>query len=109
MTDEFFIIFLATILITRIFLLVKPVAAPTIGGFRMHHWMYGLAGIAIAFVVRLVIIYAIGLGLFIDELTYLTVSGKTHEDNYSFLSLTGTTVLIVLVFLLRRYLISPFS
>jgi hypothetical protein len=108
MIDYFFSVFLATIVITRIFLLLNPTPAPTIGNVRIHHYMYGLVGIAIALVIHSLILYAIGLGLFVDELTYLIIGGKTHRDNYSGISLSGTFILIIIVFFLRNWLTAPF-
>jgi hypothetical protein len=106
MTNEFFTIFLCTVLITRIFLYFNPKPAFTIKNFRTHHWMYGLIGIIIAVIFHSVVLYAIGLGLFVDELTYLIIGGKNHTDNYSVTSLFGTVVFIILIFFLRNYFIT---
>jgi hypothetical protein len=103
----FFLVFLATIIMVRILLFIKPTAAPTINGFRTHHYMYGLFGIAISFLIHSLVLYAIGLGLFIDELTYLFIGGKTHKDNYSVASLTGTLVFIVFIYIFRTHIVSP--
>ena len=104
--DQFFLIFLCTILITRIFLFYKPISSPTIGNFRMHHYMYGIAAIIIGLIMNSIVIYAIGLGLFIDELTYLLIKGKTHADNYSAKSLIGTLFFIVIICVLRNHLVN---
>lgn len=93
----FFLIFFITVIITRVFLFVRPIASPTIQGFRMHHWMYGIFLILLGIVLGTMVIYAIGLGLFVDELTYILIRGKNHKDNYSIISLVGTFILIVLV------------
>lgn len=105
MAMQFFLIFLGTILITRIFLFLKPVPAPTISDFRIHHYMYGLLAIIISLFLHSLILYAIGLGLFVDELTYLAVGGKTHADNYSTLSLCGTALLIIIFFIFRGWIV----
>lgn len=102
----FFIIFLSTVVITRIFLFVKPTPSPTLKGFRIHHWMYGVVFIIFGIAVSSIIFYAIGLGLFIDELTYLLIRGKTHEDNYSSVSLIGTISFVVLVYIFKGSLMS---
>ena len=106
MGNSFFLILLATIIVTRITLFIKPVPSPTIRGFRTHHWMYGLGGVVIAFLTRSVVVYAIGMGLCIDELTYLLMAGETHEDNFSLTSLIGTIAFTAAAFLLREQLIS---
>ncbi len=107
--DYFFIVFLLTIVITRLFLYFNPIASPTVEGFRLHHYMYGIVFVIIGVVIPNLIIYAIGLGLFVDELTYLLINGRTHEDNYSAISILGTILLSVLVFLIRDYLLIIFK
>ena len=105
-SQMFFTIFLATILIARIFLFVCPTPGPTIFGFRVHHYVYGLIILIIGYLFNSIILCAIGLGLFIDELTFLLSRGKTHEDNYSKMSLLGTACFVILVFVIKDYLIS---
>ncbi|MES3031691.1 MAG: hypothetical protein V4699_00400 [Patescibacteria group bacterium] len=103
--NSFFIIFLSTVLITRFFLFIKPTPSPIVGNFRVHHYMYGIIGIVIGLLIHSVFVYAIGLGLFIDELTYLIIKGKDHKDNYSKVSLFGTLIFVIIVYFLRDYLI----
>ncbi len=107
-SDFFFVIFFATILITRLLLFIKPIPSPTVGHFRIHHYMYGVVLIMIGLIFHSVLLFAIGFGLFIDELTYLLMKGKNHEDNYSKVSLVGTLIFIILVFLLKDYLVILF-
>ncbi len=71
--------------------------------------MYGILGIILGLIFNSIVAYAIGLGLFIDELTFVLMRGKTHEDNYSKTSLIGTKLFIVTVFLLRNYFVMPFN
>lgn len=108
MTNYFFNIFILTILITRIFLFVSPISSPTVKKFRIHHYMYGVVGIFLGLLFHSIIIYGIGLGLFVDELTYLLIRGKTHKDNYSWTSLIGTVIFIILIFIFKSYLVLPF-
>lgn len=102
--NYFFIIFLATILITRITLYFKQMSSPTIRGFRIHHYMYGIGLIFLGLVLNVLILYAIGFGLFIDQLTFILIKGKSHKDNYSKKSLIGTLLFIVIIFIFRSYL-----
>jgi hypothetical protein len=67
--------------------------------------MYGVAGIVLGFLFHSITIYAIGLGLFVGQLTYLLIQGQSHADNYSRISLLGTTLFVVLVFFLQNYLL----
>jgi hypothetical protein len=48
------------------------------------------------------ILFAIGLGLFVDELTFLATRGRTHQDNYSAKSLVGTILIMALVYVFRE-------
>lgn len=90
----------------RLFLFLHPIPAPTIGKFRTHHYMFGILGVILGLITGSLVIYAIGLGLFVDELTYLLMGGKTHADNYSKISLMGTLFFIILVFIFRNNLVS---
>ncbi len=62
--------------------------------------MYGLLLLPVAFYISSPALYAVGLGLFIDELPFLLLRGKTHQDNYSAKSLLGLFVCIALVYLI---------
>ena len=66
--------------------------------------MYGIALVGISLVASSRLVFAVGLGLFVDELTYLLIQGKTHSDNYSFKSLTGTVIFMVLAYVFRDQL-----
>jgi len=67
----------------------------------MHHWMYGVILIIISFIVQSIALYAVGLGLFVDELSYILIGGKNHKDNYSIKSILGTVLFIVIVYVFR--------
>jgi hypothetical protein len=101
----FLVIFVITILTIRIFLYIKPTPGPTILGFRTHHYMYGLVLAPIGIVFSSVTIYAVGVGLFVDELGYLLIGGKTHEDNYSKWSLILLGSFMVIIFFMRKQLL----
>lgn len=103
-----FSIFLYTIIAVRIFLYLKPLPSPTIKGFRFHHWMFGLFLIWISFLLKILILYAVGLGLFADELTYILIKGKTHAHNYSKISIFGTIFVVAIVYFLRSELFYVF-
>lgn len=106
MIPYFYAVFIATIIGTRVFLYVRPTSSPKIKGFQTHHYMHGLVGIVIGLMLKYAIVFSIGLGLFIDELTaFVLMRGKTHEDNYSKLSLFGTFVFSLIVFFYQEHLI----
>jgi len=68
--------------------------------------MYGIILIVLGILITNTVIYSIGLGLFIDELGYIIIGGKTHEDNYSSRSLLFLISFIILIYLLRDVLFS---
>src|SRR3989338_11491260 len=95
--NKFFLIFIITIIITRVSLFIAGLYASdadnlgvTLFGLRLHHYMYGLGLIPLGIVFAKVFLYALGWGLFVDELTYLLIGGQNHADNYSWISLAGT-------------------
>ena len=106
--SQFFSIFLATVLLVRIFLYFKPISSPTIAGIRLHHWMFGVVGMPVALLIHSIPLYALSLGVFVDELPFLLMGGKNHKDNYSWLSVSGVVVLCLLVVLFKETLLLPF-
>ena len=106
--DYFFLIFLGTIAVTRL-LLVKKIKAPTIHGFRVRHYMYGLVLIVIAIIANNLTLYAAGFGLLIDEVTVIIAKGPGHKDEHwkgceeyhTSWSVAGVLVLILLTFIFR--------
>ena len=101
----FFIIFFITILVTRVFLYVHPTPSPTINGFRTHHYMYGLVLAPTGALLGSVTVFAVGVGLFVDELGYLLIGGKNHEENYSKASLLLLTLFILLAYIFREQML----
>jgi hypothetical protein len=95
--------------ITRLVLFLRPFPAPTIGKFRTHHYMFGILGILLGIFTHWLAIYAIGWGLFIDELTYILMRGKNHEDNYSKISIFGTLLFVILVFIFKNHFLELFN
>ena len=101
----FFAIFFITILTTRVFLYFNPTPSLTIKGFRMHHHMYGLILAPAGVLLGNMAIYSVGVGLFVDELGYLIIGGKTHEENYSKISLVLLILFISLTYIFREQLL----
>jgi hypothetical protein len=101
-----FFVVTISVSVTRLVLYLFPVSSPTILGFRIHHYMYGILAVALGLASRNLLVYSVGIGLSIDEATYLLMRGKSHRDNYSAISLIGTGVLLVVTFLARNALAS---
>jgi len=102
--DEFFAILLTTIIVTRSVLFWRPISSPNIQGVRLHHYMYGVILGVTGFLAHNVVLYAIGLGLFVDEFAFLLMKGRDHRDNYSLPSILGTAFFILVIFFLRKYI-----
>lgn len=108
----FIVIFLVAILGTRLFLFIKPKPSPTIKGFRLHHYMYGILLLIISVFMKNIAFYAIGLALAVDQLPYViherkTQGGKNFNEKIYWqkkylLELAG---FMILVFLLKQYLL----
>jgi len=110
--DYFFLVFLGTVAVTRILVLMK-VTGPTLKGFRIHHYMYGVLFIVLGFVFKNITLYAIGFGWFVDELPIILAEGPAYKNEhwtgpYDYGSkwyFVGVLILVFLIYLLR-YMIS---
>jgi len=109
MANLFYLAVILTVLTTRIFLFIAPIPSPTVGGLRLHHYMYGLAGFGLAVVLQSPTLGAVSCGLFVDQVPFLLLAGKTHQDNYSARSLIGLVLLLAFVFLIRNDLVALVS
>ena len=103
-----FLFFIVTISVsvTRLVLFLFPFGSPTILGFRIHHYMYGALAVVLGLAARNMLVYSVGIGLSIDETTYLLIGGRSHRDNYSTISWVGTGMLLVVTYLARNALAS---
>lgn len=98
----FFIIFMASLIVIRVFLYFYPASSPTINGFRMHHYMYGILIIIFAKLFKNTNIFAIGSALFLDELMLILTNSWTYSDYFSTISLVGTGIFSIFFFILRK-------
>ncbi len=68
-SSYFFAVFLITIIITRLCLLPrKRIVSPKVRGAHVHHYIYGLILIGLSFLFSSLTVFAVGVGLFVDEL-----------------------------------------
>lgn len=108
-SEYFFLIFLGTIAVTRFLLISHKMAGPTIEGFRLRHYMFGVVLFIFAFLAHNLTIYAIGLGLIVDEIPVILVKGPGHKDEYwrgcedyhTRWSFAGVLLIIFLIFIFR--------
>lgn len=108
--DIYFIVTLITIFFTRMLVFIFNKPSPTIKNFRIHHWMYGLLAIFILFVISSYYtnIYMLSLssGIFLDEIGFIIIRGKNHEDNYSPKSFMVLLFFIILLFLCKEIIVN---
>lgn len=100
----FFLIFLGTIVFTRVCLAVKPVSSPTIHGFKLHHYMYGIVLMVVGGLIGNMPMFAVGLGLFVDELPILWKREFHYKEYKSIQCRIGVVVFIIIVFFLKDYI-----
>ena len=98
------------ILITRIWVYLFSKPSPTIKNFRTHHWMYGLLFTIILFSISgfytNIYLLSISMGVFLDEIGFILIRGKTHEDNYNPKSFIVLFIFILLLFIFRETIIN---
>lgn len=108
--DRYFFGVMVTIILIRVLVYLFPKPSPTIKNIRIHHWMYGLLGTCILFSISHfytnTYLLAISNGIFLDEIGFILMRGKTHEDNYSPKSFMILLLFILLVFILRENIIN---
>lgn len=108
--DKYFLFTTITILITRILVYVFNKPSPTIGNFRTHHWMFGLFFTIIFFSISSfytnIYLLSISTGIFLDEIGFIIIRGKAHEDNYSPKSFIILIFFIILLFIFRENIIN---
>lgn len=108
--DRYFLVVMITIILIRVLVYLFPKPSPTVKNFRIHHWMYGLLCTCILFSISHfysnIYLLAISNGIFLDEIGFILMRGKTHEDNYSPKSFMILLLFILLVFILRENIIN---
>ncbi len=98
----YFALFLATILITRVWLWFTKISSPTIRGFRMHHYMYGIVLILTAWLLKNPAVYAVGLALLVDEAPVLMKKGWQWHEYDSTYCRVGVLVFTVVIYATRE-------
>ena len=108
--DKYFLFAIMTILLTRVSVFILNRPSPTIKNFRTHHWMYGLLFAIILFCIsrfyKNIYLLAICMGIFLDEIGFIIIKGKTHEDNYSPKSFMILIFFIFLLFIFRETIVN---
>ncbi len=111
--DYFFLFFLGTIAAVRLLLVSHKMAGPTIFGLRIRHYMPGIALLIFAFLIHNLTLYAIALGLIVDETPVVLVKGPGNKDEYwrgcedyhTSWSFAGVLIIVLFVFIFRNFLV----
>ncbi|MCI9280940.1 MAG: hypothetical protein HFI49_01600 [Bacilli bacterium] len=107
--DKYFLFTMVTIIITRVVVYIFNKPSPTIKNFRTHHWMFGLLFIILLFGISNyytnIYLLAISTGVFLDEIGFIIMRGKDHEDNYSPKSFMILLIFILLLFIFRENIV----
>ena len=110
LNDKYFLFTFITILITRIIVYIFNKPSPTIKNFRTHHWMFGLLFTIIFFCISNfytnIYLLSISTGVFLDEIGFIIIRGKTHEDNYSPKSFMILLFFILLLFIFKEAIVN---
>lgn len=107
----FFIIFLLTIILIRIFVIIFPERDTYIFGILIHHFWYGIILLLIVFTIPKkysipkIFLSAIGLGYITDQLIFILLGAGKDKEYWALPSLLGTIILIVIIFPLRKKII----
>jgi len=108
--DKFFSLCMVTIILTRVWVYLFNKPSPTIKNFRTHHWMYGLLFTIILFSIssfyKNLSLLSISMGIFLDEIGFILIRGKTHEDNYSPKSFMILMFFLFLLFIFREPIVN---
>ena len=101
---------MSTILVTRLSVFLIPEVDVTFGGIIIHHFWFG----AILLLGALFIpennpfriwLYAVGSGLFVDQLVFMILGAGNDKEYWSLPSVLGTIVLTGLIFFTRKRLV----
>ncbi len=108
--DQYFLFTMITVIITRVLVYVYNKPSPTIKNFRTHHWMFGLMSTILLFCISNyytnIYLLSISMGIFLDEIGFIILKGKSHEDNYSPESFMILIFSLLLLFILKENIVN---
>ena len=107
-SDLFGLIMILTILIIRVSILVVPEVDMKIFDIVIHHFLIGIILVLIGILIPKqkdylkIFIYAIGIGLIIDQAVFMILGAGMDKEYWALPSLIGTGVLAGIVFFFRN-------
>ena len=105
----FFLIFVLTIVATRIFLWLVPKHGPEIAGLQLHHYMYGLVFIVLYAIFQKSLLLSIGTALVVDEIPLFFIFKTWNwpfdhwREYHSWQSIVGILLVTVLMYVVFRF------
>lgn len=106
----FYLVFLITIFLIRLWVIIFPERDTYFLGFLIHHLWYGIILLLISFFIPRKSIFkiylsAIGLGFVIDQMIFMLLGAGRDKEYWALPSLLGTIILIISIYPLRRKII----
>jgi hypothetical protein len=84
--------------------------SPTIYGIHLHHYMYGGVVLILSLIFSNVAIYAVGVGLIVDELPILLLGAPVNWVSYKSMKFRQITIaFIIAIFFIRQMMVLPFT
>ena len=100
-----FLLMFVTILIVRLGVFFIPNVDVMVGEFIIHHFWFGILLMMIGWFVRKryigIVLFAMGLGLFIDEFVFMLFGAGGDVEYWGWFSVGCVGILIGFVFFLR--------
>ena len=115
--DYFFLFFLLAITMSRLILAFPKRVKPSLGDFRVRHYMYAVVLIPVGLYLNNIPTYAFGIGLLMDELPLILVKGLGYRDGqwrgcddyFTAWCVAGVFLGTCVIYLLRGYLVGFIS
>ena len=104
----FYILVLATILISRIYIIIVPEVDVKFLNIIIHHFWFGVISMAIGFLIpkqkvySKIWLYGIGAGLIIDQLVFMVLGAGQDKEYWAPPSLLGTIIIALVIFPIRQ-------
>jgi|SRR3989344_309352 len=103
----FFILFVSTILVTRLSIFLIPEVDVTVVGLVIHHFWFGAILLLCALFIPenhplRIFFYGVGSGLFADQLVFMLLGAGNDREYWSLPSIFGAIVFTVVIFFIRK-------
>ena len=107
---SYFLLYVGTILVVRVWLWQFPKHGPMFFGFRPHHYVYGLVVMLLYLLFAWPVLLAVGAALVVDEVPlFFIFKGFNWPDNHwkeyqSWQSIAGVVLISVIGFVVLLYM-----